>query len=179
MKLEVDQRKILRAFPVHLVESREGIVVRRGAAQLHLSGDGVGEMVRDVFERASGKEGVDEEELVQSYAAPARPLLRSLLTELCTRRLLVADDDPNPPTRNEGPLDVYYWHFASSPAGVAARMAKSTIVILGVNGISRQLARTLTLSGVLSHVVVDHPLLRNLRFFEPSGALSRRAWGED
>ena len=50
------------------------------------------------------------------------------------------------------------------------------IVILGVNAISRQLARSLRESGAPAPVVRDHLPLRDPRFFDGAGALWPGAW---
>ncbi len=173
MKLEVDHRRKLRAFPVQLIEDEKDLVIRRGCVQLRLSGDGVHEIVREVLERASAAGGAVEDEIVDSFAAPVRDGVKALLGELRSRRLLVDADDKQPPRLPEGPLEIFYWHFRSSPSMVVERMAESPIAVLGVNEISRRLAATLVASGVTSHEVIDYPLLRNVSFFDAEGRLDR------
>ena len=120
--------------------------------------------------------------LVNTFRLPAAkmapPYSERLLLNVqpltATLKLLVPCEE-----ETEGPesnLDVFYWHFGEKAAQVTARLNRRTLVILGVNCISRQLAISLAASGVENFHVLDHPRLRNLCLFDDAGKLKADQW---
>jgi bacteriocin biosynthesis cyclodehydratase domain-containing protein len=76
----------------------------------------------------------------------------------------------------DSPADVFYWQLDEGLAQVAERIAAQRLLILGVNRISRQLARSLRESGAPSFAVRDVVTLRDPSFFDGDGALLPDAW---
>ena len=166
----------LRALPVQLIETGDGVILKRGRIEIQIGGDRAAEIVSLVL-AATAEDRATPEEIAKAFAAPDRPAVIYLVEQLAARRILVPADIPPPPGEAwESNLEVFYWHFGASAEQVTERLNAQRLVILGVNGISRQLAASLLASGVKAVEVVDYPLLRNLRFFSAGGELQADQW---
>jgi molybdopterin-synthase adenylyltransferase len=159
----------LRCLPVQFVGLRDGVVLARGCTEVHISGEDAATIVEFVLAATAG-EGSTREEIQEHFAAPDRPRIDNLVTELLKRRLLMpvnSSESPSPPPgAEETSMEVFYWHFGTTTAEIQTRLDERHIAIVGVNAISRQLAAALRAAG-LSHLeVVDHPWLRNRRLFQ-------------
>jgi molybdopterin-synthase adenylyltransferase len=166
----------LRALPVQLVEVPDGVILRRGSVEIKIGGERAVEVTQIVLAAAAEKD-VTLEEICERFAAPDRPAVQHLVEQLIARRLLVPSEAANPTGEGgESSLDIFYWQFGESAARVTERLNSRQTVIMGVNHISRQLAASLTASGVDNFRVVDFPLLRNLRLFDETGRLRAGQW---
>ncbi len=169
-------QKRFKALPVQFIEAGSGVILKRGCVEVKVGGKCAAEVVRAVINAASG-EGATRQEICEPFALPDRPIVEQLIDQLIDRRLLVACDEACQASgSHESSSDIFYWHFGDSAAQVLGRLNSRNFVILGVNGVSRQLASALVASGVQTFRVVDHPLLRNLRFFDEAGKLKPLAW---
>lgn len=165
----------LRALPVQLIETLDGIILKRGCAEIKLTGEGIAAAVHRVLWAATNAD-VTSEEICEQFSLPARTKVHKLIEQLVERRLLVpAANAEFSCGEAESNLDVFYWHFGQSSAVVSERL-NDHFIILGVNCISRQLVASLADSDVLHVDVVDFPLLRNLRLFDEEGRLNPQHW---
>lgn len=179
MKMELPPPRY-RALPLQVIDVDGGVILKRGVVEIRVVGGGAAGAVRTLLEAASGA-GIAEADLGALFAAAERPGAEALLRRLIERRFVVHEPGAPggaaaDPRREEGAADVFYWHFGERRAQVAARIAGRGLVLVGVNRISRQLARSLLDSGVSSFEVRDDPLLRNPAFFDDAGALRPGAW---
>lgn len=166
----------LKSPAVHVVDTDDGAIIKRGCTELKIGGKGAAETVRKVL-AATAAGGATQPEICELFLPSAAPLVRQLIQQLLARHLLAPVEEAESATREpESPLDIFYWHFDAKAAQVAERLNKLSFVILGVNCISRQLAASLTASGVENFRVLDHPRLRNLRFFDGAGTLKADQW---
>jgi bacteriocin biosynthesis cyclodehydratase domain-containing protein len=166
----------LKALAVHVIETDDGVIVKRGCTELKIGGEGAAEAVRKVL-AATSNGGATCAEICRLFVPTPAPLVRQLIEQLLTRHLLVPVEQMESAVKGpESSLDVFYWHFGANAAQAAERLNKQSLVILGVNCISRQLAASLTASGVENFQILDHPRLRNLRLFDNAGTLKTDQW---
>lgn len=180
MKMELPPSRY-RALPLQVIDVDGGVILKRGLVEVRVVGRGAAGAVRTLLEAASGA-GIAEGDVGALFAGAERSGAEALLRRLIERRFLVEEPGAAPgaaagdPRPEEDPAAVFYWHFGEGRAEVAARVAGRRVVIVGVNRISRQLARSLRDSGISSFDVRDDPLLRNGSFFDDAGALRPSAW---
>lgn len=176
MKLDLAPER-LRALPVRLIEARDGVIVKRGRVEIQVSGSGSAEILRLLLDTAAG--GASRDELLEPFPPPERPSVEALIDHFVQRRLLVAEDDPVGAVVDEGgsesPLEIFYWHFGASAAGIERHMEADRVAVLGVNEISRRLLEALAAGGAGRPRVLDDPLLRGASLYE-ADELSR--WGD-
>lgn len=166
----------LKALAVHVIDTDDGAIVKRGCMELKIGGEGAAETVRKVL-AATAAAGATQSEICELFVPPAAPLVRQLIEQLLARHLLApVDEAESAADEAESPLDIFYWHFGAKARQVAERLNRQSLAILGVNCIARQLAASLTASGVENVRVLDHPRLRNLRFFDEAGTLKAGQW---
>ncbi|HLG16592.1 MAG TPA: TOMM precursor leader peptide-binding protein [Blastocatellia bacterium] len=169
----------LRALPVQLIETGDGVILKRGRVEIKISGEGALESVQVLLEAAADQPAT-EEEICALYAEPERAAVARLIHELLDRGLLVPAETLAAEIEvPESSLDVFYWHFGARSGEVRQRLSAVQLVIVGVNSISRQLAGSLRASDLERVSVVDYPLLRNLRLFDDEGALRADQWPLD
>ncbi len=168
----------LRALTVQLVETGDGVLVKRGGTEFVVTGTDAKEIVETILLAAAG-DGATREQLCELFAPPDRPAVDAFLGELLTRRILVPADAADPPAgRPESEIEIFYWQFGLSFGEVFDELRSKRVAVIGVNTISRRLAQSLVASGMPGHrlEVVDFLLLRNLRLFDRSGLLRPQAW---
>jgi len=166
----------LKALAVHVIATDDGAILKRGCTELKIGGPGAAETLRKVLAVTSDG-GATETEICKLFVPPAVPLVRQLIEQLLTRHFLTPiEEAESAAVEPESPLDIFYWHFDVKAAQVAERVNRQSLTILGVNCISRQLAVSLSASGVENFRIVDEPRLRNLRFFDDAGTLKTDQW---
>jgi bacteriocin biosynthesis cyclodehydratase domain-containing protein len=171
---ESDPRRLV-ALPLQLIETTDGVVVRRGSFQLLVGGEHSADAVARVVGGLSG-DGATVDEVCDRFAAPDRPAVKELVAELVKRQFVVPTDDACRTTAPETPLEVFYWHFGASAAEIHTRLSQVRVAVVGVNYISRQLVQSLVTTGFTNVDVVDHPLLRNLSLFDGATRVSASGW---
>jgi bacteriocin biosynthesis cyclodehydratase domain-containing protein len=152
-----------RALPVQLVEIDGGVILVRGGTEVRVVGMRAEQTVREIWSAAT-QAPITLEGFVATYAAPDRASVRALVEKLIARRILIDADTE----RTDGPesaLEVFYWNFGLAEPRVRGSLNERRMVVLGLNGISRQLTATLTEAGVTNFEVVDYALFRNQRLF--------------
>ena len=179
----------LRSLPAQLIPVSGGVVLRRGTVLVEIAGDRAHEVLECLLAATAGEEGATVQEICARFAAPDRPAVESLLTELRGRRLLVpAGDSPTaapqpPPPRRDGTaerLDVHFWHLGQRATEVASALDGRRIAVVGVNAVSHTLVAALAAVGATKVEVVDHPPLRNTGLAdEPAAPLLGPQWLED
>jgi molybdopterin-synthase adenylyltransferase len=169
----------LRMLPVQLVETAEGVIVKRGVTLFGVSGEGAANIVYRVLEAVT--EGVGREEIKYSFAEPDREVVDDLIAHLVARRFLVpksGEPGEHDVEVAETPLDVFYWNFRARTEIVAGRVNARRLTVLGVNEISRRLVGALGAAGVTDVDVVDFHLLRNVGLFEDTGMMVADRWAD-
>lgn len=163
----------LKAPVVQVIETGDGVVLKRGCTEFKIAGAGAAEAVKKIL-AVAGNGGASREEIRDLFEPEAGPIIERLSEQLLGRRLLVpCEEETGSPESN---LDIFYWHFGEQTSRVTERLNRRSLVILGVNSISRQLAASLTASEVENFQVLDHPRLRNLRLFDDAGKLKADQW---
>jgi bacteriocin biosynthesis cyclodehydratase domain-containing protein len=172
----IDKRKKLVALPMQTVETPEGVILKRGAIEVLISGAQAGQAIRKVL-NATGGDGATISELRRLFPQSAKTQVDSIIKNLLDRHLLVVvDDRANLDNAQEDHFDVFFWHFGESRATTMDRFNGIPLTIIGVNSISRQLAFSLTACGHKNFTVIDHPRHRNKSLFDDSGVLRDREW---
>lgn len=175
----------LRLLPVQVIEADGSVILKRGTKVLKIAGSGATEgamaLMKALLDAESG--GISEDHLVGLFPRSAERSVRALVERLVSSGLAsVADEhwrDPrhdlsNPPSETE--LDIFYWNLGQNRKDIADMLSTREVVILGVNWISHQLAQSLERAGVVRPLVVDYPLLRNIRLFDEHGILQGATW---
>ncbi len=163
----------LRALPASVLESGEQVVLKRGRAELTISGNGSARLVRRLLGHAA--RGATHRDLLAAFPAGDRPAVANLIAELEARRFLVRSPRGGV-RRRETSEDIFYWHFDADAREVRRRLGKMPVTILGVNGISRQIAAGLLACGVRHMSVLDIPAFRDRRWFDARGRLRLGNW---
>lgn len=160
---------------MQVVETPEGVVLKRGSNEVMIAGANAAQAVRTVLDATT--DGVATLDDIRGLF-PRSPTSQvdTLVKSLIERGLLVAADNGTASFSRESPLDIFFWHFGTSLEEVMKRLNTIRVTIVGVNTISRQLTYSLMASGHKSFSVVDHPNHRNMRLFEISGRLKEDEW---
>jgi bacteriocin biosynthesis cyclodehydratase domain-containing protein len=167
---------LLRALPVQVVEIDDGVVLKRGCVETSIRGKGAVEAVQRLLQATSGG-GMDAAAVRNLFADGEHADLDTLIEHLRRRGLLVSDSvDSSAVLSSETPAEVFYWHFGVREADAAGALAERRMVIIGLNGITRQLARSLSSCGVGSVSLVDDPLLRNPELLDEDGMPAPDVW---
>jgi molybdopterin-synthase adenylyltransferase len=165
----------LKVPAVHFIETRDGVILKRGCTEFKIAGAGAAEAVKKIL-AVAGNGGATREEILELFDPDAGPIIERLSEQLLNRRLLVPCEGEDSAEDPESNLDIFYWHFGEQTTRVTERLNRHSLVILGVNCISRQLAASLAASEVENVHVLDHPRLRNLRLFDDAGKLKSDQW---
>ena len=166
----------LRALPVQLMNTDQGIILVRGVVELRISGERADVIVPEVIAAASDQHGITRRDLLERFAAPDREMVGALLDELRQRFIVVPAPDGGSPPAVESALEVFYWHFGQRVDKSFAELNGKPIVLLGVNTISERIALSLAALNLTRVSVVDFHVLRNLRLYDDGGALRPDAW---
>jgi bacteriocin biosynthesis cyclodehydratase domain-containing protein len=159
MKLELSSEKLF-AVPVSLVETTDGVILKRGRTAIKVGGEEAARVVGSILSVASN--GASREQLLEQFVPEERETIEDLVDHLIGRRILTSEgESPDVGRDVESPLDVFYWQFETQTAQVRERLNGRRIKIFGVNYISLRLAAGLRASGADSFEIVDVPLLRN------------------
>jgi len=167
----------LKALPLQIIELSNGVLLKRGCTEFKVSGEGASKVVRQILSVAHAK-GITRKDICHTFPPEERKTVETLVEQLVARRLFVPSNKPTEPSDDgtESPLGIFYWHFGQSASQVLGQLNSHHFVIVGVNTISRQLATSLSESGVTNVTVVDDPQLRNLRFFDQDGNMNPEKW---
>jgi bacteriocin biosynthesis cyclodehydratase domain-containing protein len=165
----------LKAQAVQVIETSDGVVLKRGCTELKIAGAGAAEAVKKIL-AVAGNGGATREEILELFEPEAGPIIERLSEQLIGRRLLVPCEGEDLPEAPESSLDIFYWHFGEKTARVTERLNKRSFAILGVNCISRQLAASLAASEMKNFRTLDHPRLRNMRLFDDAGRFKADQW---
>lgn len=167
------------ALPVQIVDLPDGVLVRRGATQLHIAGSGM-RLVIDLIFALACADGTSKAE-ISDLVLPRFPdltelNLSTLFNNLISSRLLQpraaaaassgADGDPS--------IQIFRWDCGISEG---RSLADARFAIAGVNQIARKLRSALISSGIEQVTVIDDSLLRSARLSYPDGAIDMAAWG--
>ena len=167
----------LIALPVQLIETNGGVLLRRGALALTLSGEGIREAVELIFSLTQDG-GLTVDELCEKFADEDRKTVEQLISQLTRRRLLLPETGSTRKDGNETSEDVFYWQFGTSESEVLDRLRTKRLGIAGVNRITCRLVAALKESGFDDIPVFDHPELRNRWLFHADGTLEAARWSD-
>ena len=158
----------LTVLPVQVVETDDGVLLRRGTTQVRLTGAGIFDVLYEVLNRLQPP-GVGRASLLATVAGPERDKLAALLDLLVARRLVVADGAGAEDPAVDGAEAVFFWDFGLNAADIRARFAQQRVHIVGVNRVGLALAGALRDAGFADLTMVDAPLMRNLAFYDTAG----------
>ena len=172
----LSKNKKLHAVSMQVIETPEGVILKRGANEVLVAGANAGTAVRIVLDATAGS-GATLEHIRGLFARSIGSQVDALVKNLLSRRLLVPKDSKtNLPTGRESSLDILFWHFDASAEQVMERLNTTRLTVVGVNTISRQLTYSLMASGHRNFRILDHPQHRNMRFFGEKGRLKEEEW---
>jgi len=155
----------LRALPAQLIETDQGVILKRGVTTVSVTGDGAYGVVQRVL--AATEHGATREEIRQFFALPDHQAVDALVEQLVARRILVPDGEQwAPGGQSESSLELFWWNFGRRPEPMAGQLDQRQLAVIGVNRISRQLVAALAATGVSNLAVVDYHLLRNIDLFD-------------
>ncbi len=168
----------LHSLPFLVVEVSEGIILKRGPAEIHIEGEFALETILLILTATSDK-GLSPEEICLQFPKPDRDQVMAVLEEMYAKRLLVSvltrPDTPD----EESNADVFYWTAGTTQNEVVRVLSELRIAIVGVNRITKQICRSLTGMGVSNLTVIDDPLLRNVEYFTDAGRIKKKRFNVD
>jgi molybdopterin-synthase adenylyltransferase len=167
LELEISEQR-MKALRVQLIETAQGVILRRGRVQVQVDGDRAVEILQTVLSAAA--DGVTIEAVYALFAGSDRATIQSLVEELIAKKILVPITEA--PTAPESPQDILYWHFGAQTKTVLDRINHRRIAIVGVNYVAHQLVSTLQAAGFANIQVIDYQLLSNLLFFDDDDRLT-------
>ncbi|WHZ29309.1 MAG: hypothetical protein OJF51_004111 [Nitrospira sp.] len=177
MKLTKKLRKLI-ASPIQVIDISNGVVVKRGATELMITGDGAAETVKKVLDLATPP-GISSEDIRRLFTGSSSKLADKIIQQLLSRRLLVEDTERTwSINRTENAFDVFNWQLGEVTDLVIDRLTQVRITIIGVNVISKHLVMALEASGCQNISVLDHPAHRNQDFRTSDGITSHHNWPE-
>ena len=124
------------------------MLLRSFSGTVMLSGEFVASRLREVLARLDGRSTVGE--LMDAVPEQDRPELAELLG-LLLRRGLLADGMPS----GTGHDDAYWSLFEATPGDAAARLRAATVLIAGLGGVGRAVARLLATGGIGRLLLLD------------------------
>jgi len=146
----------LYPLPFRIIPTAEGVLLKRGATEISILGEGASAFVETLV--AAAARGATREEICRSFPPPERPNADDLVGQLVAARLL--EERAAPPEPESG-LDVFYWQFGERAREVTERLDRAGLVVVGVNAISRHLVQSLAAAGVKAITLVDDERLRD------------------
>src|SRR5438105_471220 len=117
----IDSGTKLKGLPVQMIETEQGLILKRGGMETRIRGEGAAAAVHYVL-RAVVHQPLTRNEICQRAAAPDREIMDQLIQQLVERRILVSaesKDDGN--ETRESNLEVFYWHFGERTRQVNKR----------------------------------------------------------
>lgn len=176
MKIEIPQENI-RNYPFQLIETTQGVIVRRGVVQIKIEGEEVASIIRVVLGFTAEK-GSSRDEILDYFGEAYKESVNDLLDHLLKRQLLfIGDPDAYQPSSNgESSQEIFYWNFGMQREEVEENFNKKKVVVMGLNTISRRMAEAMAESGFTNYDVVDFHALRNLTLFDNEGTLIPEKW---
>jgi bacteriocin biosynthesis cyclodehydratase domain-containing protein len=166
----------LRCLPCQILDTSSGVIIKRGITEVKISGDGALDCLHFLL-RVLTKVAHTKQQLCELFAAPNRSAVSQLIEHLQKRRIIVPDGSPLIPDYfPETSIDIFHWEFGQTTRSVNSRLDDRRFILLGINEISRELARILTSSGVQRFEVVDDHRLRNHHMFDEQGNLIEKVW---
>jgi bacteriocin biosynthesis cyclodehydratase domain-containing protein len=159
---------------VQVIPHGGGVVLRRGATRVFLEGEGVGELVDLILARAAEGQGIKPADLWASLSGARRGAFSDLIRTLTERRFLVAFDETVTGANEDGSNrkeEIFFWNHGTNFAAVTGALASVDLVVFGVNHVGLALLGNLRGCGFRGVTLVDHPTLRNLDFYDPTGEL--------
>nr|WP_314542823.1 hypothetical protein [uncultured Massilia sp.] len=166
----------LAMLPIQDIAQDDGVILKRGAVQTLIPGSDVLLVLR-VVQKALRQAPRSSADLQELFAAPARPLVASLLDHLVRKGFLVAHGDA-PAQGHESPQDIFYWHFNKHQADVARVLNDTTWLFAGINRLNGLLLQALEDEGLDNYAVVDDPMLRDAAAFGDDQRLLPGFWAE-
>lgn len=159
MRVTEKQRKLF-APPAQAIDIPEGIVIKRGATELMITGNGSAAAVKKIL-AAAATPGTSVEDLYRLFDQSSIEWVNVVIQQLVNKRLLLEITDRTwPINREETALDVFHWQLGEITEQVIDRLKQVRIIIIGVNVISKHLVMTLEASGCRNISVLDHPAHR-------------------
>lgn len=156
----------MRCLPTQLTPVDGGVIISRGATSFVAQGEQAAEAARRLMTAALDPEGITAAELAALFPPADADAVNRLVSALKAKRILVPVNGSGPSApAEESALDVFYWTLGVNGGPEAGRLARTPVVIIGLNGISRRMVAALAEGGARNVTVVDFPLLRNLTMF--------------
>jgi len=141
--------------------SGDRVVLKRGVQEILLEGPGVGSVVEPVVKMLDGT--ATREQIVDAFPGELRSDVDRLLSSLLQRGM--ASESPDGLPEEEPGADAlqaaFYRNFGRLGEVAPARLAASTVLVVGVNLISRALVRSLLELGVGEVRLAGEPVLDN------------------
>ncbi len=160
----------LQSFPLQLIPINNGVLLKRGAREFIISGNGAEAIIGSILKYTGRKGGTTLQDILNSHEYTDKNVVTDLINKLIARGFLSTDASiQTPRTNEESHLDIFYWHFGKNEVDVTHELNQRIYFLLGVNYITRQIASNFLESGLTNFQIIDHPSLRNLRLFSEKG----------
>jgi len=84
----MNEPQIIRALPVQLISTVNGINIIRGSIEISIVGDNAEDIVKGILRAADG-EGTTLEKIISIFAGPDHPAVNKLINHLINKNILV------------------------------------------------------------------------------------------
>lgn len=150
----------LYSLPVEVIPIQGGVLLKRGCMELRIKGGDVDYVLNNVLALSSRPSGVTQEELCLQFGSPGRRGIEQLIDQLILRRILVTDRTyTGQHITSESALEVFYWHFDSTPIEAEQHLEEKILMVLGTGNLSQYIAQSLSLAGFKDVRTIPHLLI--------------------
>jgi thiazole/oxazole-forming peptide maturase SagC family component len=177
MKLEIDEKKLFFQ-PTQILEIDQVVILKRGVNQVKIEGESAIDVVKVIVTLAS-EDGATEEELLDYFGGTDSDRIRNVLRALIDKGFLVSKGQKQDfgLAPDEFRQEIFFEALGIRDTDLH-RLQEKKIAIIGVNAISRQMARALRNSQLSNFDVIDNPLFRNIGLFTNEGRLHPEKWDD-
>jgi thiazole/oxazole-forming peptide maturase SagC family component len=169
----------LIALPVKLIETDDGVLIKRGCVEVAIYGKGAMQITKTIFSILRDK-ACTKEEILNHLPIQQQNEIESLIEELIARNIILPTLSPLISSiKHEEPIDIFHWHFGLTRELIENNMKKLRFIILGVNEISSGLLNRLKASGVQHIRIIDVPVLRSPFYFDKEQHINKEKWNWD
>jgi bacteriocin biosynthesis cyclodehydratase domain-containing protein len=153
--------------------SEDRAILKRGAIELLLSGEGVHAIIELLLPMLDGRQ--NRRQILETFPEDQREPVDKLLEDLLRRRMITNEAEPETATGLESLQASFWWNFGKPAQRAPEQLRQARLLVVGANLISRSLVRSLLETGAGGVTLVDHAALNDeAGRLDPDAAQDRR-----
>jgi hypothetical protein len=163
----MDQVTKLKIQTFQVIDTKEGLVLRRGNEQILLRSAGSLALIR-ILQTEIGPDFLTLESLIERFPETEYSDVFAILKEMISRRfILTYEEGQEKGATKERNEDVFFWQFGETRDSFLKKLHDQSICLVGVNILMQKIREVLVNYGVREVVVLDHPELENNSYSLP------------